>query len=110
MPFFDGKCTEFIEGYRYVPEGERWLERIGENACAYRAKLCEEMLTQFGGKTYTPPIKDPIQATFRPDPSVKQIQYVMWDNGYWPIDKINGYKSAEFFRKLREFTTDMESC
>lgn len=81
-----------------------------ENACAYRATLCEEMMAQFGGNTYTPPVEDPIQATFMPDPSVKQIQYVMWDNGYWPIDKIDGYKSAEFFEKLREFTTDMESC
>lgn len=24
IPFFDGKCTAFIEGYRYVPEGETW--------------------------------------------------------------------------------------
>lgn len=23
-PFFDGKCDEFIEGYRYVPLGETW--------------------------------------------------------------------------------------
>lgn len=54
-------------------------------------------------------VKDPIAATFPPDPSVKQIQYVMWDNGYWDIDKINGYKSKEFFAALREFTNDMES-
>lgn len=24
LPFFDGKCTEFIEGYRYVPINEMW--------------------------------------------------------------------------------------
>lgn len=24
VPYFDGKCAEFIEGYRYVPSGERW--------------------------------------------------------------------------------------
>ena len=81
-----------------------------ESACAHRAKLCEDMLEQFGGKTYTPPAKDPIQATFRPDPSVKMIQYVMWDNDYWDIEKINGYKSKEFFAKLKEFVKDMESC
>ena len=23
VPFFDGKCAAFIEGYRYVPAGER---------------------------------------------------------------------------------------
>ena len=22
VPFFDGKCAEFVEGYRYVPAGE----------------------------------------------------------------------------------------
>jgi hypothetical protein len=52
--------------------------------------------------------KDPISATFPPDPSIKQIQYVMWDNDYWPIEEINGYKSAKFFEKLREFASDME--
>ena len=26
---FDGKCTTFIEGYRYVPEGMVWLRKDG---------------------------------------------------------------------------------
>lgn len=30
MPFFDGKCTEFIEGYRYVPSGETWTRADGQ--------------------------------------------------------------------------------
>lgn len=30
LPFFDGKCTEFIEGYRYVPSGETWTRGDGE--------------------------------------------------------------------------------
>ena len=30
VQFFDGKCTEFIEGYRYVPSGERWVKPNGE--------------------------------------------------------------------------------
>lgn len=30
VPFFDGKCPEFIEGYRFVPEGERWVKPNGE--------------------------------------------------------------------------------
>ena len=33
--FFDGKCGAFIEGYRFVPEGERWVRADGvvfENA------------------------------------------------------------------------------
>lgn len=27
--FFDGKCDAFIEGYRYVPEGENWTRNDG---------------------------------------------------------------------------------
>ena len=30
VPFFDGKCQTFIEGYRYVPEVERWVKPNGE--------------------------------------------------------------------------------
>lgn len=29
VPFFDGKCAEFIEGYRYVPAGESWTRSDG---------------------------------------------------------------------------------
>lgn len=29
VPFFDGKCTAFIEGYRYVPQGETWTRSDG---------------------------------------------------------------------------------
>lgn len=28
--FFDGKCTGFIEGYRFVPAGESWQREDGE--------------------------------------------------------------------------------
>lgn len=27
--FFDGKCTEFIEGYRFIPSGESWTRKDG---------------------------------------------------------------------------------
>ncbi len=27
---FDGKCTEYIEGYRYVPAGQTWTREDGE--------------------------------------------------------------------------------
>ena len=27
--FFDGKCASFIEGYRFVPYGERWERSDG---------------------------------------------------------------------------------
>lgn len=30
VSFFDGKCQTFIEGYRYVPPGERWVKPNGE--------------------------------------------------------------------------------
>lgn len=29
VPDFDGKCEEYIEGYRYVPPGERWVNPKG---------------------------------------------------------------------------------
>lgn len=28
--FFDGKCPEFIEGYRCIPTGESWTREGGE--------------------------------------------------------------------------------
>lgn len=28
--FFDGKCPEWIESYRFVPEGETWIREDGE--------------------------------------------------------------------------------
>lgn len=27
--FFDGKCSAFVEGYRYVPAGETWARADG---------------------------------------------------------------------------------
>lgn len=27
--FFDGKCAEFIEGYRFIPAGEIWVRSDG---------------------------------------------------------------------------------
>lgn len=30
VSFFDGKCTEFIEGYRFVPSGETWTRPDGQ--------------------------------------------------------------------------------
>ena len=27
--FFDGKCQAFIEGYRFIPDGERWTREDG---------------------------------------------------------------------------------
>ena len=30
LPYFDGKCDSFIEGYRYVPKDETWEREDGE--------------------------------------------------------------------------------
>ena len=30
VSLFDGKCTEFIEGYRFVPSGETWTRPDGQ--------------------------------------------------------------------------------
>ena len=30
VPFFNGKCAEFVEGYRYVPAGESQTRADGE--------------------------------------------------------------------------------
>ena len=27
--FFDGKCATFIEGYRFIPDGECWIDDDG---------------------------------------------------------------------------------
>ena len=29
VPFFDGKCDGFVEGYRFVPNGESWTRSDG---------------------------------------------------------------------------------
>ena len=33
---FDGKCPAYIEGYRYVPPGERWVR---EDGVAFRGEM-----------------------------------------------------------------------
>lgn len=30
IPVFDGKCKEFVEGHRYVPEEMEWIREDGE--------------------------------------------------------------------------------
>lgn len=30
VPYFDGKCPAYIEGYRYIPSGEKWVMPNGE--------------------------------------------------------------------------------
>lgn len=35
--YFDGKCTEWIESYRFVPAGETWVREDGEMFTNMRA-------------------------------------------------------------------------
>ena len=30
VAFFDGKCEAFLEGYRYIPQGETWTREDGK--------------------------------------------------------------------------------
>lgn len=73
--------------------------------------MSDRMVNLINGKkpTYTPPIKDPIQATFPPDPSVLILQMVLQYNGYWD-QRPDGHKSKAFFDTMREFIDDMEKC
>ena len=34
--FFDGKCPAYIEGYRFVPDGETWVR---EDGVAFRGEM-----------------------------------------------------------------------
>lgn len=34
---FDGKCDEYIEGFRYVPEGATWVREDGKK---FRGPMC----------------------------------------------------------------------
>lgn len=45
---------------------------------------------------------------FKPDITIMAIQALMCGNGY--DIPITGYKTKEFFAKLREFVDDMEAC
>ena len=41
LPFFDSKCAEFVEGYRYVPSGETWTRADGQVFAGEMISPCE---------------------------------------------------------------------
>lgn len=46
---FEGKCKQYIEGYRFVPEGETWIREDGQ---AFAGEMVapwrdDELLTEF---------------------------------------------------------------
>lgn len=51
VPFFDGKCNAFIEGYRYVPKGETWTNPQGVKCSGVSPwrdyALLDELQTQY---------------------------------------------------------------
>lgn len=42
VPFFDGKCAAFIEGYRYVPSGETWTRGDGQTFTGEMIAPCRD--------------------------------------------------------------------
>lgn len=42
VPFFDGKCAAFIEGYRYVPSGESWTRADGQTFTGEMIAPCRD--------------------------------------------------------------------
>lgn len=54
--FFDGKCTEFIEGYRFVPSGETWTREDGH-------KFTGEMITPWRNYTQLSAIQNAVDRT-----------------------------------------------
>lgn len=36
IPFFDGKCKEFVESFRFIPEGREWQRDDGK---VFRGKI-----------------------------------------------------------------------
>ena len=42
VPFFDGKCAEFVEGYRYVPSEETWTRKDGQTFTGEMIAPCRD--------------------------------------------------------------------
>lgn len=53
VPFFDGKCAEFIEGYRFVPIGETWIRSDGQ-------MFTGEMIASFREYSHIAEIQDAV--------------------------------------------------
>ena len=43
VPFFDNKCQTFIEGYRYIPEGQQWTNEKGEVFIGEMISPCQKL-------------------------------------------------------------------
>ena len=85
-------------------------ERPAVNNLLTRRNFAHQFENDIPEETEVAKPQDPVQATFPPNPTVRNFQFEMWANGYWSADRINGYKSKDFFKALREFINDMEKC
>ena len=57
-----------------------------------------------------PPAPQPSPIPERGDPIVRVLQTCMAYDGYWPADQIDGIKSPEFRKKLKEYAADVAAC
>lgn len=83
-------------------------ERPAVNNYQTRRNYAHQFSDEIPEQTYTPPIKEPISATFPPDPSIWAIQLIMQANGYW--GNPDGHKSEAFFAAYFQFGEDMKKC
>ncbi len=94
-----------------VGEACDWICREFENPAIknYSARRAFAAEFDYLGNMSEKPTCSVSEKTYPKDPSIVILQMVMQYNGYWDED-ISGYKSKNFFEKLREFTNDMEEC
>ncbi len=52
----------------------------------------------------------PVPVTSKADPVVRMLQACMAQDGYWPEDRIDGKKTAEFRAKFKEYAADVAAC
>ena len=119
VSFFNNKCTEFIEGYRYIPNGETW-ERDG---LTYRGELftpwkpyeiLTEIQTAVNRETATRDTVinafEKVDATTAPAPKMGYfIRPVYFDGGcVWEYVPDPNYDGRGTYLKPIEFIDGME--
>lgn len=73
VPFFDGKCDEFVEGYRYVPSGETWTRSDGQT-------FTGEMITPWRDYSGIAAIQSAVdRITAEKDAEITEINEAMMD-------------------------------
>ena len=73
VPFFDGKCAEFVEGYRCVPSRETWTRADGQ-------KFTGEMITPWRDYSGLAAIQTAVdRITAEKDAEIAEINEAMMD-------------------------------